>query len=190
MSAERYLLDFVERHGVKVISDGDWDGILASAILVKWLKEKGFKCDFDSVEFPKPRDLVEMKIGGAILIELPPSRGYTVVEESLLFDHHTETGLFLVTEGGRLKALVKIEPFPSVARLVSVLLDINLPDMPGPEACKIIKANPQYSGTSIILMSASLEENAQCCRLNRPRRKLKRRLCLDSAQSLLSEHRQ
>jgi len=128
VSAERYLLDFVERHGVKVISDGDWDGILASAILVKWLKEKGFKCDFDSVEFPKPRDLVEMKIGGAILIELPPSRGYTVVEESLLFDHHTETGLFLVTEGGRLKALVKIEPFPSVARLVSVLLDINLED--------------------------------------------------------------
>ena len=99
---------------------------LASRYQYLMLKEKGFKCDFDSVEFPKPRDLVEMKIGGAILIELPPSRGYTVVEESLLFDHHTETGLFLVTEGGRLKALVKIEPFPSVARLVSVLLDINL----------------------------------------------------------------
>ena len=128
MSAEKYLLEFVRKHGVRVISDGDWDGILASAILVKWLKERGFECSFDSVDFPKPRDLVEMKVGGVILIELPPSRGYTVVKESLLFDHHAEAGLFLVAEDGGLKALVKTEPYPSVARLVLVLLDINLED--------------------------------------------------------------
>jgi len=39
-----------------------------------------------------------------------------------------------------------------------VLLDINLPDTPGPDACTIIKANPKYASTSIILMSGSYEE--------------------------------
>ena len=39
-----------------------------------------------------------------------------------------------------------------------VLLDINLPDTPGPKACKAIKSNPQYSNISVILMSGSYEE--------------------------------
>lgn len=39
-----------------------------------------------------------------------------------------------------------------------LLLDINLPDTPGPKACKSIKANAQYANTSVILMSSSYEE--------------------------------
>jgi DNA-binding response OmpR family regulator len=39
-----------------------------------------------------------------------------------------------------------------------LLLDINLPDRPGPQACREIKANPQYNSTSIILMSGSYED--------------------------------
>jgi len=39
-----------------------------------------------------------------------------------------------------------------------LLLDINLPDRPGPQACKEIKANPQYNSTSVILMSGSYED--------------------------------
>ena len=39
-----------------------------------------------------------------------------------------------------------------------LLLDINLPDRPGPQACREIKANPQYNSTSVILMSGSYED--------------------------------
>lgn len=39
-----------------------------------------------------------------------------------------------------------------------VLLDINLPDIPGPEACRRLKANPQWQGISVILMSGSYED--------------------------------
>ena len=39
-----------------------------------------------------------------------------------------------------------------------LLLDINLPDRPGPKACIEIKKNPQYNATSVILMSGSYED--------------------------------
>jgi len=39
-----------------------------------------------------------------------------------------------------------------------LLLDINLPDKPGPVACKEIKANPRFNATSVILMSGSYED--------------------------------
>jgi len=126
VDAPTALVEFARRHGVKILSDGDWDGILASALLVKWLRKQGFKCGVSEVEFPKPRKLYSMKIKDYILVELPPSRGYIVEDEALLFDHHGVTGLFLVRRGEQIEKLIKTREFPSAARLVSFLLDIKL----------------------------------------------------------------
>lgn len=42
-----------------------------------------------------------------------------------------------------------------------LLLDINLPDLPGPEACKVFKADPSFAHIPVVLISGSSEEVIQ-----------------------------
>ena len=60
----------------RIVSDGDWDGILGTAILVKRLNENGIRVELERIMFPRPQDLPRLTIGSSIVIELPPSRGY------------------------------------------------------------------------------------------------------------------
>jgi len=82
------IRDFVRRHGLHVVSDGDLDGIFASGLLLRVL---GFEGDLEGVvEFPHPLSLSGLRVSSSILIELPLSKGLVYCGENILIDHHPE----------------------------------------------------------------------------------------------------
>ena len=115
---ERVLSWAVERRA-RIVSDGDWDGIVASALLVRELRGRGYEPE---VEFPPPRRLAGMEVGRAVLVELAPTRGYRVVDDSLLIDHHGFVGVKLLRPGGVEEVWGVLGGVESVAELVARLL--------------------------------------------------------------------
>jgi len=120
---EEKILSLVSSLRVRIYSDGDWDGILASAILLRWLRSRVRSVDLDWVYFPQPGRISGMKVEDAIIIELPPSRGYEVAGTCILFDHHAFTGVMELSKGGLSRKLLVLDKhFPSVSRLVADVL--------------------------------------------------------------------
>lgn len=79
------LRDFAKRHGVKIVSDGDLDGIFATGLLVRYFRGLGFDVEYS---YPKPDALPNLKVSGCILVELPLTKGLVYVDENVLVDHH------------------------------------------------------------------------------------------------------
>lgn len=78
--------DFVNTHGrIRIVSDGDLDGIFATALLLKYFDESDQTCEYS---FPEPRSLRGLVAQDSILIELPMSKGLVYQGRTLLIDHH------------------------------------------------------------------------------------------------------
>ena len=118
---ERVLGWLVSRRA-GIVSDGDWDGILASALIVRELARRGYR---PGVEFPPPSRIPGMEIGGVLLVELSPTRGYRVVDDALLVDHHGFVGVKLLRPGGE-EVWAEMGEADSVAELVARLLGLRL----------------------------------------------------------------
>ena len=101
MDPKRAVLGFAEAHGVAVVSDGDLDGIAASAVLLRFLSQNGFSVDEGCVEFPHPSEVAKLELSDVFVVELAPTRGYRVVGDVFLIDHHGGfCGFKLLTPSG------------------------------------------------------------------------------------------
>ncbi|RLG82677.1 MAG: hypothetical protein DRO40_07100 [Thermoprotei archaeon] len=117
------LTSFIRKNGLNIVSDGDWDGIVGSAILVKWSKEIGM--DKYNINFPYPREIPTLTLSGNIIIELSPSRGYKIKSECILIDHHEFSGIAVLREDSKLTPIVEYRrKARSVAELIYQLLGI------------------------------------------------------------------
>jgi hypothetical protein len=116
------------RERFTIISDGDIDGILGASLVSMKLYELGCYDNVESISYPTPGSLVNMIIPRSVLIELPPSRGYIVRAEALIFDHHEFTGVKLVGRGGEVYASYLIETiYPSVSSMILEILGVEVP---------------------------------------------------------------
>lgn len=83
------LRDFLAQGVDSVFSDGDLDGLVASGLLLRYLKMSKIKAN---LTFPVPEDLKGLVVRNAILIEMSPTKGLEYRERNLLIDHHGESG--------------------------------------------------------------------------------------------------
>ncbi len=112
--ANDLIARFVVQYGLRVISDGDLDGIFACGILLRGLNRKNIK----AVSFPHPSKLHGLKVKNSILIEMPLTRGVLYLGSNILIDHHPEPPRVELFEGSTLKERIVIENVKSVASLV------------------------------------------------------------------------
>ncbi len=127
MEAVRLLKSFCSR-GFSMVSDGDIDGILGSALITIKLRELGLAGNMVGVSFPPPGSLIGSHVSQAIMVELPLSRGYSVVDEILVFDHHEFVGAKILGAGGReIESIVINRNYASISSLIRDLLDIETP---------------------------------------------------------------
>jgi len=122
-NARNLLLSFVKKHGVNIVSDGDLDGILASALVIKYLKLRGLEVDpRANVYFPRLSELGRLRVKDSILVELPPTKGLIYEGYNLLIDHHDETLVQVFVHDRSFKG-VKFKAYvPSVSQLVFLIL--------------------------------------------------------------------
>ena len=146
----RLLINFAKKHGIKIISDGDLDGIFATALLLIAFKQNGFKIENikDVVHFPHPRILKGLKVSESILIELPQSKGLIYVGNNLLLDHHPEPPRVEIYSNEKLVERYIVKDARSAASLVYKIFEdlMKLPE----SALKILNAvdeadNLQYT---------------------------------------------
>ncbi len=122
MEFSSILKNFIDKYGVRIVSDGDWDGILASAIILRWLRKQGYKISTEMINFPHPASIPYLKLKHCIIIEITPTRGYKVEDECILIDHHNFKGVFRLKRD-KIEPIIELkEEVPSVATLVSKLL--------------------------------------------------------------------
>ncbi len=68
------------------------------------------------------------RIPRSIMVELPPSRGYIVEAETLIFDHHEFTGAKLIGRGGVELASYLVEAsYLSVSSMIREILEVKVP---------------------------------------------------------------
>lgn len=111
------LVEFVNKFGFKVVSDGDLDGILASGLLILGLRALGFKPKLRDVSFPPPDKIPGLKVKNSILIELPHTKGLIYLGENLLVDHHEYFG-FIWFKDKRIKVQENISMVNSIAEAI------------------------------------------------------------------------
>lgn len=122
------LLKSFCRERFALISDGDIDGILGASLVSMKLDEIGCYGNMISIDFPPPSSLVNRRIPRSILVELPPSRGYVVEDEALIFDHHEFVGVKLVgREGIELISYITNNTYPSVSSMIREILEVMVP---------------------------------------------------------------
>jgi len=114
---------FVKGRAIKIVSDGDLDGIFATGFLTSYFRNIGLEVEY---LYPKPEKIKGMIVQDCILIELPLTRGIIYREENLLFDHHNGPArVELFKENKVVKSIV----FPnckSIAQLVHYILGIKV----------------------------------------------------------------
>jgi hypothetical protein len=116
------------REKFALISDGDIDGILGASLVSIKLYELGCHGNVESISYPAPGSLVNARIPRSILVELPPSRGYLVEAEALIFDHHEFVGAKLVGRGGvELASYIIDASYPSVSSMIREILEVEVP---------------------------------------------------------------
>lgn len=85
------ILRFVKLHGVRILSDGDVDGVFATGFLLRALMLMDVRETYNgNVEYPRARDMEKLTATGNILIELHSERGMKYSGQNLLIDHHPE----------------------------------------------------------------------------------------------------
>ncbi|MEQ9714986.1 MAG: DHH family phosphoesterase [Candidatus Asgardarchaeia archaeon] len=117
------LRAFIKDKIVKIISDGDLDGIFATGFLVMYLRSSGLEVEYF---YPEPEKIRGLVVQDSILVELPLTKGLTYKGKNLLFDHHNGPArVELFNESNVVKRIV----FPdcrSVAQLVREALGIGV----------------------------------------------------------------
>jgi len=117
------LQTFVKGRAVKIVSDGDLDGIFATGFLIRYFRNIGLEVEYI---YPKPERINGMIVQDCILVELSLTRGIIYKGENLLFDHHNgPTRVELFKENKVVKSIV----FPnckSIAQLVHDVLRIKV----------------------------------------------------------------
>lgn len=123
-SVKKTLLHFIKENGLNIVSDGDWDGIVGSAILVKWCRKLGM--NKYSIDLPHPRKVPLLTLSGNIVIELSPSRGYKVESRCILFDHHNFNGVAFLEKDNKIVPIIEYkEDIGSIAELIYHVLEIH-----------------------------------------------------------------
>ena len=122
MGIFEYILGWCSNRKASIVSDGDWDGILGSAILYKEMKKH--EVEIREVDFPLPHIIPGLKLGDCIIVELPPSRGYRIVKENLLVDHHGFVGVKHIFPSGEEVLYEAGRVFPSVAELIASIVGL------------------------------------------------------------------
>lgn len=67
----------------RIVSDGDWDGVTATALLVKYAKEHNID---PVISYPHPRDLKNLSFNYVVSVEITPTKAE--IRNSIIFDHH------------------------------------------------------------------------------------------------------
>ena len=124
MNIFEYILGWCSGRKADIVSDGDWDGVVGSAILYRELAGRGVVVG--GVDFPPPYRVPELELGDCIIVELSPSRGYRVVGENLLIDHHGFVGVKRVFPDGEEVLYEAGRGFSSVAELIAFIMDFNV----------------------------------------------------------------
>ncbi|MCR8501683.1 MAG: hypothetical protein QXY55_05565 [Candidatus Korarchaeota archaeon] len=85
------ILRFVKLNGVRILSDGDTDGVFATGFLLRALMLMNVEEVYSgNVEYPRAREMEKLTATGNILIELHTERGIKYSGQNLLIDHHPE----------------------------------------------------------------------------------------------------
>ncbi|MHA1615906.1 MAG: hypothetical protein ACTSX9_01170 [Candidatus Njordarchaeales archaeon] len=66
-----------------IVSDGDWDGVVATALLIRYAKKHGIE---SVVEYPHPMDLKNKQFENVVAVEITPTK--TWISNSIIIDHH------------------------------------------------------------------------------------------------------
>mgnify|MGYP000185601048 CR=1 FL=1 len=96
----------------RIVSDGDWDGILATSLLIKLARRYNIE---PIISYPHPKELRSMKLNDVVSIEITPTK--TQITNSIIFDHHEKIE-------GYGNIWIFDDKAPSVAALVSEVLGI------------------------------------------------------------------
>jgi len=109
------LLRNILKNGI--ISDGDWDGVFATGLLINWAYSYGI---IPSFYFPSPVELKNLSVIEKVSVEIVPTK--TVVKNSIIFDHHEgpQTDTY---ENNNIWIYGKVK---SVARLVANFLEVDV----------------------------------------------------------------
>ena len=134
MDVNDFLINWAKRRKPTILSDGDWDGIVASTLLLKIFEK--YSIHGVKVWFPSPAKMPSLKVSNKILIELPPSRGYEITGECILIDHHGFTGVKMLKPDSMEIIYEYKEPISSVAELVVKIFGLEL----GEEWSKLVEA--------------------------------------------------
>ena len=95
-----------------IVSDGDWDGIVATALLIIYARKNDIE---PVIQYPHPRELKNSAFENVVSVEITPTK--TKICNSVIFDHHEKVE-------GHGNVWVFDSNAPSVASLVSEFLDI------------------------------------------------------------------
>jgi len=124
MNIMKYIVNWSLKRNVIILSDGDWDGIVGSALLYKELNKRKIKVN--QVDFPSPLIIHELNVSNSIIIELSPSRGYKVIGENLLIDHHDFNGIKHIFPSDEKILFITDKSFSSVAELIVTILNLDI----------------------------------------------------------------
>lgn len=119
MSIFEYIFKWCSKRRPSIVSDGDWDGIVGSAILYKKLTK--YKIKIHEISFPPPHIIPRLELSDCIIVELPSSKGYRVTGENLLIDHHGFVGVKRIFPSGDEIFYKANRFFRSVAELIAFI---------------------------------------------------------------------
>lgn len=85
MTCDIEILNKFIRKSPIIISDGDWDGIMASGILLMYARNLGIQNL--KIEFPAPPEWRGLELEKVIAIEIVPTKVRSI-KRSLIIDHH------------------------------------------------------------------------------------------------------
>jgi len=106
------LINELNRRISTIVSDGDWDGIVATSILLIYAKDRKIE---PVIRYPHPRKLKTLSFDYVVSVEITPTK--TKITNSVIFDHHEK-----IDSGENI--WIFDSKAPSVAWLVSRFLDI------------------------------------------------------------------
>lgn len=101
-----------------IVSDGDWDGVFGTGILVRWATER--EINVKKIIFPSPLEIKKGSYSRIVSLEIVPTK--CKIEKSIIFDHHE--GPHTDIYEGNIWIYGK---FLSVGRLIVEFLDMEVP---------------------------------------------------------------
>ncbi|MHA1590098.1 MAG: hypothetical protein ACTSVA_05790 [Candidatus Njordarchaeales archaeon] len=77
------MMDVLLKKIKHIVSDGDWDGVVATALLIRFARKHGIE---PIIEYPHPAELKERSFENVVAVEITPTK--TKVVNSVIIDHH------------------------------------------------------------------------------------------------------